>query len=143
MLASGDPIVRPRSNRTAKKHQYLSPILLVEHCGTPIEPSALTLDQKQECATMLHRFQRGGWAHNSCYDRNIVSQFGPLEAWPSLRGLDPAKRSFRLIDFGRSRPIAEKQIRLSLVAEEKQALELFDIPEYSDVNFYQTVVRLV
>ncbi|KAG6851843.1 hypothetical protein C0991_005553, partial [Blastosporella zonata] len=85
---------------TRTSPEYLSPILLLEDCGTIIDPDLLTHDQKTEALSLIHRFHFAGWAHGSVYHRNILTQPGPLSMPPSKRSKDTP--SFRLIDFGRS-----------------------------------------
>ena len=85
----------------AAASSYLSPILLIENCGIPIEPISLNMDDKQECASLMYRFHEAGWNHESFAPRNILVQPGPLSVWPPFRGLQDIS-SFRLIDFGRS-----------------------------------------
>ncbi|KAG7442274.1 uncharacterized protein BT62DRAFT_1079395 [Guyanagaster necrorhizus] len=79
---------------------YLSPILLLEDCGTPIDIDTLDIDDRQECASLLFRFHHEGWLHGSVFPRNIVVQHGDVEDWPECRR--HSDRRFRLIDFGRS-----------------------------------------
>lgn len=79
---------------------YLSPILLLEDCGTPIDVETLDIDDRQECASLLFRFHGAGWSHGSVYARNIVMQHGDIQDWPTYRR--HSDRRFRLIDFGRS-----------------------------------------
>ncbi|KAG6911422.1 hypothetical protein DXG01_016519 [Tephrocybe rancida] len=79
---------------------YLSPILLLEDCGSVVDPDELTHDQKNEALSLIYRFHYAGWAHGSVYARNILVQPGPISASPSERSKDIP--SFRLIDFGRS-----------------------------------------
>lgn len=98
---------------------YLSPILLLEDCGTPIDVEALDIDDRfasrhlynfdlllitvfdrQECASLLFRFHNEGWLHGSVYVRNIVMQHGDIQDWPAYKR--HSDRRFRLIDFGRS-----------------------------------------
>ncbi|KAG6877381.1 hypothetical protein C0993_007901 [Termitomyces sp. T159_Od127] len=83
-----------------KNSGYFSPILLLEDCGSPVDPKELTHDQKNEALSLIYRFHHAGWAHGSIYPRNIVSQPGPISAPPSQRSRQD--QSFRLIDFGRS-----------------------------------------
>jgi hypothetical protein len=108
----------------AKTSPYLSPILLIENCGIPIEPESLDIDNRQECASLLYRFHEAGWNHGSFAPRNILMQPGPLSAWPPFRGLQDTL-SFRLIDFGRSlectsvsraeeESVADKALRVGL-----------------------------
>ncbi|KAF8894951.1 hypothetical protein CPB84DRAFT_1710693 [Gymnopilus junonius] len=96
---------------------YLSPILLLENCGTPIEPSDLSIDDKSESASLAYRFHEEGWVHGSLARRNILRQPGPLSAWPiermvnmSMRGGIGEDWSFRLIDFGRSYKLREEDL---------------------------------
>ena len=81
---------------------YLSPLLLLEHCGTPIDPDALSVEDQEECASLLLRFQRAGWLHESFAPRNFLVQRGKPTEFPLTRKVNP-ETSFRLIDFGRSR----------------------------------------
>ncbi|KAF8882003.1 hypothetical protein BD779DRAFT_1544377 [Infundibulicybe gibba] len=83
---------------------YLSPILLLEDCGTPVVTDQLDLDDRQECGSLILRFHDAGWTHGSVADRNVLAQPGPLSTLPIFRNLPshPERRSFRLIDFGRS-----------------------------------------
>ncbi|KAK0185468.1 hypothetical protein F5146DRAFT_937187 [Armillaria mellea] len=80
--------------------EYLSPILLLEDCGTHIDVEALDIDDRQECASLLFRFHNAGWWHGSVYARNIVMQHGDVQDWPAHK--KHSDRRFRLIDFGRS-----------------------------------------
>ncbi|KAG8214876.1 hypothetical protein J3R82DRAFT_10046 [Butyriboletus roseoflavus] len=100
---------------------YLSPILLLEHCGEPIEPEKLSIEDQDECASLLLRFQRAGWLHESVAPRNFLVQYGKPTEFPLMRGLHP-KLSFRLIDFGRSRKFETAE---SKRAEEAEALRMF------------------
>ncbi|KZV77145.1 hypothetical protein PENSPDRAFT_567594, partial [Peniophora sp. CONT] len=81
---------------------YISPILLLENCGVPIEVDNLSDDDRDTCAAMYLLFLEGGWMQNSMAERNVVMQTGPLSEWPAFRGYDRPKYSFRLIDFGRA-----------------------------------------
>lgn len=80
----------------------LSPILLMEECGTRVELRANNLsdEQKTECYSLFLRLHSAGFLHQSTYVRNIVMQPGPLTRHPSLRSM--MTPSFRLIDFGRT-----------------------------------------
>lgn len=92
--------------------RYLSPIVLIEDCGQEIaDPSKMDQDDRMECASLLHRFHDSDWTHGSVFQRNFVCQDGPLDATPLERTMmEKPKKSFRLIDFGRS-------------AENKQAVQ--------------------
>ena len=96
----------------------LSPILLLEDCGMPIETSTLCADDRFVShlglqmfpegiillRTQLHAmfaiFHHAGFLQGSVYPRNILIQPGPLTIPPSKRSL--ASPSFRIIDFGRA-----------------------------------------
>ncbi|KAF8133239.1 hypothetical protein EV363DRAFT_1430579 [Boletus edulis] len=96
---------------------YISPILLLEHCGKPINPPNLSVEEQEECASLLLRFQRAGWLHESVASRNFLVQRG---AFPLM---DPMVPSFRLIDFGRSRKYVKAKHKAE---EEKAALKMLD-----------------
>lgn len=86
---------------------YISPILLLEHCGVPIQLDDMSKDDKNACAALYFLFMEGGWCQNSMAERNILVQPGPISEWPAFRGLDRRQRSFRLIDFGRAAPLGK------------------------------------
>ncbi|KAF9522841.1 hypothetical protein CPB83DRAFT_776443 [Crepidotus variabilis] len=93
---------------------YLSPLLLMEHCGKPINTLRLSIDDKNECAALCFRLNHAAWVHNSVYQRNILRKPGPLSASPSVRIENKKKRggygvdwSFRLIDFGRTEYVGD------------------------------------
>ncbi|TFY73015.1 hypothetical protein EWM64_g10997, partial [Hericium alpestre] len=77
-----------------------SPILLMEECGTPIQPKNFSLDQKTEIFSLLIRLHLDGVVQNSFFTRNILMQPGPLTRPPAERTLK--RPSFRVIDFGRA-----------------------------------------
>ncbi|KDR77176.1 hypothetical protein GALMADRAFT_155822 [Galerina marginata CBS 339.88] len=102
--------------RNAKgKSRYLSPIMLIEECGQAIVPEELTLDDQDECASLVYRLHLAGWVHNSLFRRNIVRQPGPLSAHPNMRALNAYHGrgglgkdwSFRMIDFGRTTHVSQ------------------------------------
>ncbi|KAI0357717.1 hypothetical protein OH77DRAFT_1398151 [Trametes cingulata] len=76
-----------------------SPILLMEECGEPVEPSKFTIDQRTECFSLILRLHYLEIVQGSFYVRNIMIQPGPLTAPPEKRSYDTP--SFRIIDFGR------------------------------------------
>ncbi|KAJ7184285.1 hypothetical protein C8R46DRAFT_857392, partial [Mycena filopes] len=86
--------------------RYLSPVMLLENCGTPLELRGLSADQKKECWSLVYRLHHADWVHESVAERNIMMQTGPLttpQGW--MRGYESATAagvSFRVIDFGRS-----------------------------------------
>lgn len=101
---------------------YLSPILLLEYCGTEIDPDELCIDDKQECASLVFRFHHAGWLHESFAARNILWQQGKPTEWPIQRPY--STKSFRLIDFGRSRKLDSS---LTRATEEDTALRLLHL----------------
>jgi hypothetical protein len=112
----------PRKDPGHWQPSYLSPILLLEHCGNPIDPEELSDEDQEECASMLLRFQQAGWLHESVAPRNFLVQLGKPTEFPLVRDNKP-ETSFRLIDFGRSRKYEtakEKQ------GEEMEVLRMFE-----------------
>lgn len=108
----------PTDNRYSRQPRYLSPILLLEHCGREIDPNELSQDDKQECASLVLRFHHAGWLHDSFAARNIVWQQGKPTEWPIDR--PHSGKSFRLIDFGRSK----KSERAAMMTEGEIAFRL-------------------
>ncbi|KAG1761059.1 hypothetical protein EDD22DRAFT_780316 [Suillus occidentalis] len=106
---------------------YLSPILLLEYCGREIDPDELCKDDKQECASLVFRFHHAGWLHESFAARNILWQQGKPTEWPIQRPY--STKSFRLIDFGRSRKLDSSLTRAS---EEDTALRLLHLLHHAD-----------
>ncbi|KAF7311586.1 hypothetical protein MKEN_01061300 [Mycena kentingensis (nom. inval.)] len=88
----------------ASSSTYLSPIMLLEDCGAPIEPRLLTADQKKECWSLLYRLHEADWLQQSVAPRNIVMQPGPLTVSQGSRSGSgtAADMRFRVIDFGRA-----------------------------------------
>ncbi|KAJ7771673.1 hypothetical protein B0H16DRAFT_1514274 [Mycena metata] len=79
---------------------YLSPVMLLENCGTPLDLTGLSADQKKECWSLVYRLHHADWVHESVAERNIMMQTGP---WMRGYELGTAENiSFRVIDFGRS-----------------------------------------
>ncbi|KAI5825606.1 hypothetical protein K523DRAFT_375563 [Schizophyllum commune Tattone D] len=93
------PVEKPTDGR------YLSPIMLVESCGTPIEGRCLNRLEKQTTASLFLRMHEAGFVQNSEFPRNVLMQAGPLSAPPAQR--HRSTPSFRLIDFGRTVDKAE------------------------------------
>lgn len=82
-----------------KAWQRMSPILLLEECGTPIVPITFTPDARSECYSMALRLHYAEFTQGSFYVRNFLMQPGPLTVAPSARSTETP--SFRIIDFGR------------------------------------------
>ncbi|KAJ8087156.1 hypothetical protein PM082_005984 [Marasmius tenuissimus] len=74
---------------------FLSPLLLLEDCGQPIEPGQLSKDDRIECAGLLERFHHLGWEHGSFYPRNILVRKGDHEDFPPHR--NPEDLRFRQV----------------------------------------------
>lgn len=118
------------SPKSDDKDAYLSPILLIEHCGGPICVDELSIDDRHECAALLFRFHSAGWLHESFAERNIVMQkrhptHNPME--DDDQPDSPYRRqrpSFRLIDFGRS---LEYTVASKAAVEEMEGRELFGL----------------
>ncbi|KAF8123290.1 hypothetical protein EV363DRAFT_1272880 [Boletus edulis] len=113
-----------------RSNTYRSPILLIEHCGTPIRANKLSIDERHECAALLFRFHSAGWLHESFLERNILMQkqhptCSPLEEKEECDFPHRHRRyGFRLIDFGRS---VEYEYPSSRCREEHFGKELFGI----------------
>ncbi|KAJ7704152.1 hypothetical protein B0H16DRAFT_1346916 [Mycena metata] len=82
-----------------KAWERLSPILLLQECGSPITPGNFSADERSECYSLALRLHHAEFTQNSFYTRNILKQAGPLTAAPSKRSMSTP--SFRIIDFGR------------------------------------------
>ncbi|KAJ6484377.1 hypothetical protein C8R47DRAFT_980865, partial [Mycena vitilis] len=92
------------TEQTMTKTGFARPILLMEECGSPIEPKDLTLEGSRHiCFTFLHRLHSAGFLQKSFYARNILVQPGPLTRPPDQRSLETP--FFRLVDFGRGRRV--------------------------------------
>ncbi|KAJ3795545.1 hypothetical protein GGU11DRAFT_810440 [Lentinula aff. detonsa] len=87
--------------------QYFSPILLLEDCGTPIEPDKLDFDDRQECAALVLRLHFHRWTQGSFWPRNILMQLGDHADFPLMKSAND--RRFRLIDFGRAKCLMDAQ----------------------------------
>ena len=76
----------PDDNKTSCSfdHPYLSPILLLEHCGISLDPATLSLVDREECALLLLRFNHVGWLHESIAEHNVVMKFSCTEYFLSL-----------------------------------------------------------
>ncbi|KAI0767598.1 hypothetical protein C8Q74DRAFT_966700 [Fomes fomentarius] len=81
--------------------EWSSPILLMEECGTPVDPSEFTADQRTECFTLIMRLHHLRYLQGSPYVRNILIQPGPLTLPPDERTYK--QPSFRIIDYGRGK----------------------------------------
>ncbi|KAI9431932.1 hypothetical protein H4582DRAFT_1884603 [Lactarius indigo] len=80
----------------------ISPILLLEHCGEPINTKMPFCALDRQWDTILGMFDRlhnARFIQRSIHKRNILVQPGPLTRPPAERSLDDP--SYRIIDFGR------------------------------------------
>ncbi|KZS99889.1 uncharacterized protein LAESUDRAFT_667429 [Laetiporus sulphureus 93-53] len=89
----------PEEDTPASDVSGLSPILLIEECGEPIDPKELSLDEQSQCYTHILRLHLEEFIQNSVFTRNILIQPGPLDVAPHFRSREHP--SFRIIDFGR------------------------------------------
>ncbi|PPQ84582.1 hypothetical protein CVT25_015785 [Psilocybe cyanescens] len=78
--------------REDMRSAYLSPLLLLEDCGHPIDPRSLSVDDRNQSGSLIYRFHEEGWLHGSVARRNILRQPGPITAWPSERAANALKR---------------------------------------------------
>ncbi|KAG2748645.1 hypothetical protein P692DRAFT_20833328, partial [Suillus brevipes Sb2] len=122
----------PTDSKYSRRPRYLSPILLLEHCGREIDPDELCQDDKQECASLMLRFHHEGWLHESFAARNILWQQGKPTEWPMDR--PHSGKSFRLIDFGRSK----KSERTAMIMEGEIAFRLLHLLHYAQPKWFQT-----
>ncbi|KAF9233295.1 hypothetical protein BU15DRAFT_54086, partial [Melanogaster broomeanus] len=97
---------------TVMMRLYLSPILLLELCGSPIEPDNLPIDDQQECTSLFLRLHEDGWLHESVAARNILAQQGGPTELPIARACTRKQLSYRLIDFGRSRACERQRMQI-------------------------------
>ncbi|KAJ4480193.1 hypothetical protein J3R30DRAFT_3331787 [Lentinula aciculospora] len=95
------PIFYGYYTKAGASNGYFSPILLLEDCGKPINPSKLDFDDRQECAALILRLHYHGWTQGSFWPRNIVMQHGDHADFPLMKSAND--RRFRLIDFGRAK----------------------------------------
>ncbi|KAI0761356.1 hypothetical protein BD413DRAFT_590580 [Trametes elegans] len=79
-------------------------ILLVEECGSDIDPYNHSRAERMACLELIERLHAAGYTHNSTYVRNMLVQPGPLSAPRGERSMDCP--SFRIIDFGRCKASA-------------------------------------
>lgn len=112
---------------------YISPILLLEHCGQPVNVDDMNKDEKQACAALCMMFLNGDWFHGSLYERNVVVQPGPITEWPAFRGMDRRQLSFRLIDFGRADRLGKTGDHLEYIRQKEEVCKLFRLLQYSVV----------
>ncbi|KAJ7499698.1 hypothetical protein FB451DRAFT_43482 [Mycena latifolia] len=109
-----------------------SPILLLEDCGTPIDPQHLSHNDKAECFSMFLRLHLSGFLQKSAFKKNILVQPGPLTVAPRKRSLESP--SFRIIDFGRALrrpPKNQKDWLDEKETEAKDVQKVLRIPRYS------------
>ncbi|KAI0063840.1 hypothetical protein BV25DRAFT_1823904 [Artomyces pyxidatus] len=99
---STDSSAGPMPVDLARSIKRLSPILLMEHCGTNITQSGsypLTEAHKKACLSLFVRLHAAGFVQESPFPRNVTVQPGPLSLPPAARRMQTP--SFRIIDFGR------------------------------------------
>ncbi|KAJ7196999.1 hypothetical protein GGX14DRAFT_472515 [Mycena pura] len=106
-----------------------SPILLLEECGSPVDPTNLSQDSKAECFSLFLRLHLSGFLQKSAFKKNILVQPGPLTVHPSQRSLETP--GFRIIDFGRA-------VRRPPVGNQKDWLD----EKESEVRDVQKVLRI-
>ncbi|KAL4075146.1 hypothetical protein V8B97DRAFT_1915781 [Scleroderma yunnanense] len=104
--------------------EYLSLILLLEHCGAPLDPAMLSLDEKEECASLLLCFNHAGWLHKSITNCNVLVKevSEPAEDDEDVT-LPKCQLCFCLIDFGWSKQL-EGGDRALLYCETQEAMKL-------------------
>ncbi|VDB90291.1 unnamed protein product [Peniophora sp. CBMAI 1063] len=113
------------------KDDYLSPLLLLEHCGKEIEVDELSQDERNEAAALYFHFLDGGWTQGSIAPRNILCQPGPNTASPLERmARRPRQRCFRLIDFGRALELSGEGSRYCL--DKDEVFRLFKLAHYAE-----------
>ncbi|KAF8912536.1 hypothetical protein CPB85DRAFT_1220028 [Mucidula mucida] len=76
----------------------LSPILLFEDCGSPVDIARLKQRERSIIFSFWHRLHRLNIAHGSISSYSIMAQPGPLDRHPLQRSM--SSPSFRLINFG-------------------------------------------
>ncbi|KAK7033694.1 hypothetical protein VNI00_012694 [Paramarasmius palmivorus] len=108
------------------KETYFSPLLLLEDCGDPIDPSELNLDDRHECSALLFRFHHHGWIHGSFYPRNILMRRGDHADYPMEKNHEDKR--FRLIDFGRSRYLED------LAEDDERGRDEWDKDRFKEKN---------
>ncbi|KAK0499388.1 hypothetical protein EDD18DRAFT_1029806, partial [Armillaria luteobubalina] len=81
----------------AKDGEYLSPILLLEDCGVPVNIDELDMDDQHKCTSLLLCLHCEGWLHNLFFPKNILIQHGDIHHWPVYRKWEDW--CFCLIDF--------------------------------------------
>ncbi|TFK23387.1 hypothetical protein FA15DRAFT_620944 [Coprinopsis marcescibilis] len=109
-----------------------SAIMLLEDCGEQVgDVDEMSVDDRQECASLFYRMHCENWVHGSAYTRNVLVQEGPLNKFPLFRMLDqrqnptaPPRKSFRLIDFGRSQSSSGQA---EIYPESSKVSELFRV----------------
>ncbi|KAJ6472290.1 hypothetical protein C8R47DRAFT_987866 [Mycena vitilis] len=104
-----------------KSWYQMSPLLLLEECGSPIVSSRFTADERSECYSLALRLHYAEFTQNSFYVRNILRQPGPLTVAPSARS--DSTPSFRIIDFGRGEHWQRIEAEEAAVQTDKKHLE--------------------
>lgn len=106
----------------------LSPMLLMEDCGTPVKPEKLSDAGASNCSCYLRSYfviardeiyslflhlHNADYVHHSAYVRSILAQPGPLTRPPIERSMQTP--GFRLIDFGRAQRLSKYQTKASSI----------------------------
>ncbi|KAF8525114.1 hypothetical protein BU17DRAFT_41999, partial [Hysterangium stoloniferum] len=101
---------KPVDEKIQGGKELRAPIILMEDCGSQIDPKLLTQYQKAEIYAMFQRFHNSRMMHYSINLRNILAQPGPI--FPSQYFASSPRYarsmstpSFRIIDFGRTRQV--------------------------------------
>ncbi|KAI9060047.1 hypothetical protein FKP32DRAFT_1734361, partial [Trametes sanguinea] len=81
-----------------------TPILLLEECGEPINPSRWDRQQREKVYKLYERLHDADFIQCSSYVRNMLVQPGPLSEPREQRSWDSP--SFRIIDFGRGEALS-------------------------------------
>ncbi|OCH91165.1 hypothetical protein OBBRIDRAFT_729319, partial [Obba rivulosa] len=100
-----------------------SPLLLVEECGEPVDPSKLSPTERSEWFSLVRRMHDAGFIQNSFFTRNLLVQAGPLTRPPVERS--SSTPSFRIIDFGRGEFRDDAKLRKLSASELERAVQEF------------------
>lgn len=109
---------------------YLSPLLLLEHCGKEIEVEDLSEDERNEAAALYFHFLDAEWTQGSIAPRNVLVQSGPITESPLGRVTTKKKKCFRLIDFGRAMELGDENNRY--VCDKDEVFRLFKLAHHAE-----------